>query len=94
MNSGITPTASADKTPPTLELKKPTSLGGQFYLIEGKAEAGATVFVDDLEISVEPDGTFRKLVSFTKVGLNTVVVRAVDPAANQSLQRVPVFVEE
>lgn len=90
----MTPTASADKTPPTLELKKPTSLGGQFYLIEGKAEAGATVFVDDLEISIEPDGTFRKLVSFTKIGLNTVVVRAVDPAANQALQRVNVYVED
>jgi len=94
LGTGITPTASADKTPPTLELKKPTSLGGQFYLIEGKAEAGATVFVDDLEINVESDGSFRKLVSFTKVGLNTVVVRAVDPAANQSLQRVNVYVEE
>ena len=94
LGTAITPTASTDKTPPALELKKPTSLGGQFYLIEGKAEPGATVFVDDLEINVEPDGTFRKLVSFTKVGLNTVVVRAVDPATNQSLQRVPIFVEE
>ena len=94
LGTNITPTASADKTPPTLELKKPTSLGGQFYLIEGKAEAGATVFVDDVEISIESDGTFRKLVSFTKIGLNTVVVRAVDPAANQTLKRVPIFVED
>jgi hypothetical protein len=94
LGTSITPTASTDKTPPTLELKKPTSLGGQFYLIEGKAESGATVFVDDVEINIESDGTFRKLVSFTKIGLNTVVVRAVDPAANQSLKRVPIFVED
>lgn len=94
LGTGATPTGSGDTTPPTLTLEKPQSLGGPLYLIKGKAEAGATVFVDDLEISVEPDGSFRKLVSFTKVGLNTVVVRAVDPAANQSLQRVNIYVEE
>jgi len=75
-------------------LEKPQSLGGPLYLIKGRAEAGSTVFVDDVEINLEADGSFRKLVSFTKVGLNTVIVRAVDPAANQSLQRVNVYVEE
>jgi len=88
------PSAGSDKTPPELSIKRPTSLGGQFYLIEGKAEAGATVFVNDEEIGTEPDGTFRKLVSFNKVGINTVVVKAVDPAGNQAVQRVNVYVEE
>jgi uncharacterized protein YpmB len=92
--TNATPTGSGDTTPPTLTVEKPQSLGGPLYLIKGKAEAGATVFVDDLEISIDPDGSFQKLVSFTKVGLNTVVVRAVDPAANQSLQRVNIYVEE
>jgi hypothetical protein len=83
-----------DKTPPELTITRPTPLGGQFFLIEGKAEAGATVFVNDEEISTEPDGSFRKLVSFNKVGTNTVVVKAVDPAGNQSVQRTNVYVEE
>ena len=87
-------TAGSDETPPELTLKRPTSLGGQFFLIEGKAEAGATVFVNDEEIGTEPDGSFRKLVSFNKVGINTVVVKAVDPAGNQAVQRVNVYVEE
>jgi len=88
------PSGGSDKTPPELSIKRPTSLGGQFYLIEGKAEAGATVFVNDEEIGTESDGSFRKLVSFNKVGINTVVVKAVDPAGNQSVQRVNVYVEE
>jgi len=93
---GATPSPSggSDKTPPELSIKRPTSLGGQFYLIEGKAEAGATVFVNDEEIGTESDGSFRKLVSFNKVGINTVVVKAVDPAGNQAVQRVNVYVEE
>ncbi len=94
LGSSATPTAGSDKVPPELLLKRPVSLGGQFYLIEGKAEAGASVFVNDEEISSDPDGTFRKLVSFNKIGLNTVVVKAVDPAGNQALQRVNVYVEE
>lgn len=89
-----TPAAGADKTPPDLEIKRPTSLGGQFFLIEGKAEAGATVFVNEEEIGTEPDGSFRKLVSFNKVGINTVVVKAVDAAGNQAVQRVNVYVED
>ncbi len=89
-----TPTAGSDSTPPDLTIKRPTSLGGQFFLIEGQAEAGATVFVNDEEIGTEPDGTFRKLVSFNKVGINTVVVKAVDPAGNQAVQRVNVYVED
>lgn len=88
------PTVGADKTPPDLSIKRPTSLGGQFFLIEGKAEPGATVFVNDEEIGTDPDGTFRKLVSFNKVGINTVVVKAVDPAGNQAVQRVNVYVED
>jgi hypothetical protein len=94
LGTGATPTGTGDTTAPTLVLEKPQSLGGPLYLIKGKAEAGATVFVDDAEISVEPDGSFRKLVSFTKVGLNTVVVRAVDTAGNPNLQRVNIYVEE
>jgi hypothetical protein len=94
LGTNASPTGTGDTTPPTLTLEKPQSLGGPLYLIKGKAEAGATVFVDDQEISVDSDGSFQKLVSFTKVGLNTVVVRAVDPAGNPNLQRVNIYVED
>lgn len=83
-----------DKTPPQLELKRPFRIGGQYYLFEGKVEPGASVFLNDEELGVESDGSFKKLVSFSKVGWNTVIIRAVDPSANQTVQRENVYVEE
>ena len=83
-----------DKTPPVLELKRPFRIGGAYYLFEGKVEPGASVFLNDEELGVESDGTFKKLVSFSKVGWNTVIIRAVDPSANQTVQRENVYVEE
>lgn len=83
-----------DKTPPTLQLKRPFRIGGQYYLFEGKVEPGASVFLNDAEIPVESDGSFKKLHTFGKVGWNTVVIRAVDPSGNQTVQRENVYFEE
>lgn len=83
-----------DKTPPRLDLKPPFRIGGQYYMFEGKVEPGASVYLNDEEIGVETDGSFKKLVSFQRVGRNTVVVRAVDPSGNQTIRRESVYVEE
>ncbi|HUO84648.1 MAG TPA: FecR domain-containing protein [Thermoanaerobaculia bacterium] len=94
IGSGPARAAERDTTPPALRLKRPFNVGGQFYLIEGQAEAGASVILNEQEISVEPDGSFRKLISFDQLGWNTVVVKAVDPAGNTSVQNERVLVEE
>ena len=86
--------AASDTQPPTLALKAPFNIGGQFYIIEGQTEPGATVFVNDEEADVETSGHFKKLVSFNKVGQNTVVVKAVDAAGNQTVKSQVVLVEE
>jgi glucodextranase-like protein len=88
------PSATADSTPPPLALKAPFNIGGQFYIIEGNTEPGATIFVNDEEADVESSGHFKKLVSFNKVGQNTVVVKAVDAAGNQTVKSQTVLVEE
>ncbi|HSN67962.1 MAG TPA: hypothetical protein VLV48_01870 [Thermoanaerobaculia bacterium] len=85
---------AVDKVPPQLELKRPFRIGGAYYLFEGKVEPGASVFLNDEELAVESDGTFKKLVTFSKVGWNTVIIRAVDPSANQTVHRENVYVEE
>ncbi len=85
---------SADTTPPALRLNKPAPIGGPFFMVEGVTEPGATVFINDEEVDVEPNGHFKKLVSFTKTGSNAVVVKAVDPAGNQTVRSETVFVEE
>jgi hypothetical protein len=89
------PTAmSADREPPKLQLNKPYSIGGPFFMIEGTTEPGATVFINDEEVDVESNGHFKKLVSFNKTGANAVVVKAIDPAGNQTVKSETVFVEE
>ncbi len=80
--------------PPALLLKKPYPIGGPFYMIEGTTDAGATVFINDEEVDVESSGHFKKLVSFSKVGRNTVVVKAVNAAGKQTIQSENVLVEE
>ena len=87
-------TSAGDATPPKLTLKAPFNIGGQFYMIEGTTEAGATVFINDEEVDVDSSGHFKKLVSFNKVGQNAVIVKAVDPAGNQTVQSQTVMVEE
>jgi len=86
--------ATADREPPKLQLNKPYSIGGPFFMIEGTTEPGATVFINDEEVDVESNGHFKKLVSFNKTGANAVVVKAIDPAGNQTVKSETVFVEE
>jgi hypothetical protein len=93
-----TPQAQAggivDRTPPTLQLKRPFHIGGTYYLIEGRVEPGATLFINDDEAEVQPDGEFKKLVSFSTTGWNNIVVKAVDPAGNETVQTDRVHIRE
>lgn len=86
--------ASSQAPPPPLTLKRPYPIGGPFYMIEGNTEPGATVLINDEEVDVEPNGHFKKLVSFNKVGRNAVVVKAINAAGKQSVQSETVLVEE
>jgi len=79
---------------PVLTLKKPYPIGGPFYMIEGTTDAGSTVFINDEEVDVDSTGHFKKLVSFSKVGRNAVVVKAVNAAGKQTVQSETVLVEE
>lgn len=85
---------SDDKIPPTLVVKRPFNIGGAYYMIEGRVEQGATVYINDDEVEVASDGMFKKLVSFTQTGWNTVIVKAVDPAGNETVQAEKVHVKE
>lgn len=90
---GPAPTGN-DTEPPMLQLKPPARIGGPFFMVEGDTEPGATVFINDEEVDVESNGHFKKLVSFNKVGRNTVVVKAVDSAGNHAVKSTEVVVEE
>jgi hypothetical protein len=50
--------------------------------------------INDVEVDVESNGHFKKLVSFNKVGRNVVVVKAINSAGKQTVQSETVLVEE
>ena len=89
-----TGTPDIDAKPPALVLKKPTWLGGPNYIIEGTTDPGATVTINDEDVDVESNGHFKKLITFTKVGRNAVVVKAVNAAGKAQVQSISVVVEE
>jgi hypothetical protein len=89
---GTKPTS--DRTAPKLTMKMPFHVGGQYYTIAGTTEPGATVFINDEEIDVESTGAFQKLIALDKVGPNSIVIKAVDAAGNQTVQSQSVIVEE
>ena len=84
--------ALADTTPPKLEVKPPTQMGN-FFIVEGTTVPGATVTVNGESVEVAGDGTFKKAVALNREGLNTIVIRATDPAGNTSEDRKTVYVE-
>ena len=92
--SGGTKSGTTDRTPPVLRMKAPFHVGSQYYTIAGVTEAGATVFINEEEVDVGSDGTFQKLVAFTNIGRNVVVIKAVDAAGNQKVESQFVIVEE
>jgi len=90
--SGPRVEALTDTTPPKLEVQRPTQMGN-FFLVQGTTEAGATVTVNGEPVDVGADGTFKKAVALSREGWNTIVIRATDPAGNTTEDRKTVFVE-
>ncbi len=90
--SGPRVEALTDTTPPKLEVQRPTQMGN-FFLVQGTTEPGATVTVNAEPVDVAGDGTFKKAVALTRDGWNTIVIRATDPAGNTTEDRKTVFVE-
>jgi hypothetical protein len=83
-----------DRTPPKLTMKVPFHVGGPYYTIAGTTEPGATVFINDEEVDVDSSGAFQKLIALDKIGQNSIIIKAVDAAGNQTVQSQSVNVEE
>jgi hypothetical protein len=52
------------------------------------------VFINDEEVDVESSGAFQKLIALDKIGPNSIVIKAIDAAGNQTVQSQSVIVEE
>jgi hypothetical protein len=83
-----------DAKPPKLTLVRPYKISDQFVMIEGTTDPGSTVFINNEEVDVESSGHFKKLVNLNKVGINDVVIKAVNPAGIANVQSQRVIVNE
>jgi hypothetical protein len=84
--------SAPEGTGPGLVLQRPQVTGG-IVIVTGKADAGASVTVNGESAETDPSGTFRKVISFTKEGLNVVEVRATDGAGSQTVRRENVVIQ-
>jgi hypothetical protein len=62
-------------------------LGGNLYLIRGRAEPGTTIRCGGRETIVAPDGTFQVQISAART-TREVAVEALDPQGNSSHYKV------
>jgi glucodextranase-like protein len=83
-----------DKTPPGLLVTKPKAsdkIEGETVVVEGKAEAGATVIVNDRTIVPAQDGSFSDTINVA-AGPLTITVVARDRAGNETTSKTAVTV--
>ncbi|HEV2429632.1 MAG TPA: hypothetical protein VGV64_07310 [Thermoplasmata archaeon] len=75
---------TVDTTPPTLSITSPSpsaSVSTPVVAVIGVAEAGSTVWVDGVPVTLGSGGSFSSNVALTP-GSNTITVTATDPAGN------------
>lgn len=83
-----------DRQPPTLTVTKPRAgdaVDGPNVVVQGAAEAGATVIVNERQIVAAQDGSFTDTFSAAPGSL-TVIVIARDRAGNETKVTTPVTV--
>ena len=58
---------------------------GDGAIIRGTTNPGVHVSVNDIEISPNADGSFSKIVLFSDIGSQIIIVRAFDDQGNEKL---------
>ncbi len=89
-------TVVLDRQPPSLSITRPANsdvIEGPSVIVEGKAEAGATLTVNDQTVVPGPDGAFS--ATFTaSAGSVPITVVARDRAGNETTAKTSVTVRE
>jgi len=85
-------TTGPDTVPPDLVVQRP-QVNGTLVIVTGRTEPGATVTVNGEPADTDAAGSFKKIISVAREGLNTIEVRAVDGAGNQTVRRENVVIQ-
>jgi hypothetical protein len=86
------PRVGANTNPPPLTVSPPQQMGNLF-LIFGRTDPGASVTVNGELADVATDGSFKKTITIDRDGYAMLIVKAADPAGNETVKRIKVFVE-
>lgn len=86
------PRTGPNAAPPPLTVFPPQQMGSLF-LIFGKTDPGASVTVNGELADVHSDGSFKKTITIDKDGYAMLIVKAVDAAGHETVNRIRVFVE-
>ena len=60
---------------------------GDGVILQGTTDPGVSISVNDIEVPVNADGTFSKIVIFSDYGTQSVQVRAFDDEGNETIWR-------
>ena len=81
-----------DREPPELMIDDVQSYGA-IFIVRGRTDPGASVWVNGESVTVAADGGFTKTVQLVQTGWDFIEVRAEDPWGNEVTKRERVFVE-
>ncbi|MFC1850908.1 hypothetical protein ACFL27_12000 [candidate division CSSED10-310 bacterium] len=79
--------SNEDTTPPTFDELTIKWISPKALLIEGKTEPQARLLVEDINISVKDDGTFRDIIPFEQVN-KPIELRLYDAAGNMLRRKI------
>ncbi|HVS02144.1 MAG TPA: hypothetical protein VMT16_05180 [Thermoanaerobaculia bacterium] len=83
---------TGDKEPPALVLLNIQAYGS-IFIVSGRTEPGASVWINGESVAVQADGSFTKTIQLAQAGWAFIEARATDAWGNESTRRARVFVE-
>ena len=86
------PGETEDTTPPGLQIEDMQSYGS-LVIVSGRTEPGATVQINDEQVSVQNDGAFSKTIQMTQVGFAIIRIVATDAWDNPTEVKRRVFID-
>jgi hypothetical protein len=91
VSSGEISQARIDTLPPDLVITQRPNVVGSSVVLVGRAAPGSTVTVNGEIADVNPDGSFRKIISMPGDGLQTIVIKA-KSAGGETVKRESVLI--
>ena len=80
--------------PPKLIINSLT-ISGNMVIINGKTDPNAQLIINDMPVKIDMDGSFIHTITYKKIGIKTITVKAISPAELETTieKKVTIFEE-